>query len=36
LVDKNLRTEEDNTDIKSFIITDNYEEETHEETEEPE
>jgi len=35
LVDKNLRTEEDSTDIKSFIITDN-EEETHEETEEPE
>jgi len=32
LVDKNLKTEEDNTDIKSFIITDNYEEETHEET----
>ncbi|KAL4153096.1 hypothetical protein QTP88_000929 [Uroleucon formosanum] len=34
LVDKNLRTEEDSTDIKSFITTDNDEEETHEETEE--
>lgn len=36
LVDKNLRTEEDSTDIKSFITTDNDEEETHEETEETE
>ncbi|CAI6352429.1 unnamed protein product [Macrosiphum euphorbiae] len=36
LVDENLRTEEDSTDIKLFIITDNDEEETHEETEEPE
>ena len=36
LVDKNLRTEEDSTDIKSFIITDNDEEETHEETGETE
>lgn len=33
---KNLRTEEDSTDIKSFIITDNDEEETHEETEKTE
>ncbi|KAL4135617.1 hypothetical protein QTP88_007215 [Uroleucon formosanum] len=36
LVNKNLKTEEDSTDIKSFIITDNDEEETHEETEETE
>lgn len=36
LVDKNLRTEEDSTDIKSFITTDNDEEETHKETIEPE
>jgi hypothetical protein len=36
LVDKNLRTKEDSTDIKSFIITDNDEEETHEETEKTE
>ncbi|KAL4090009.1 hypothetical protein QTP88_024922 [Uroleucon formosanum] len=36
LVNKNLKTEEDSTDIKSFIITDNDEEETHEETEKTE
>ncbi|KAE9528772.1 hypothetical protein AGLY_012347, partial [Aphis glycines] len=33
LVHKNLRAEEYSTDIKSFITTDNDEEETHEETE---
>jgi hypothetical protein len=33
---KNLRTEEDSTDIKSFITTDNDGEETNREIEEPE
>ena len=36
LVNKNLRTEEDSTDIKSFITTDNNQEKTNEEFEKPE
>jgi len=35
LVDKNLRTQENSNDIKSFITTDNSEEETNEETKKP-